>query len=236
MSSFALKMLAMISMLTDHIGFTFEHYMPYSVFLLCRTAGRLAMPVFCFLIAEGLFHTRDAKKYLIRLALFAIVSEVPFDLMFSGQWLEYSRQNVGFTLFFGFLCILMFDSFAAKGRKLPALLSVLAAVLAVTLLRSDYEIYGVYYIFIFYYFRDKPKARIAAFTAGVFLSALDSLMAGGHWHWPLVISATVLAAGPITLYNNERGKDGAAMRTAFYMFYPLHMTLLFAVSLLIPAP
>jgi hypothetical protein len=236
MSSFALKMLAMISMLTDHIGFTFEQHLPYSVYLSCRAAGRLAMPIFCFLIAEGLFHTKDAKKYLVRLALFAVVSEVPFDLMTSGVWLEPYYQNVGFTLFFGFLCILMFDTFAAKGRKLASLLTVLAVILTVTLIRSDYTIYGVYYIFIFYYFRDKPRWRTAALAAGVLLHAADTLFSAGNWHFALILTATVLAAIPVTLYNNERGRDGKAMRTAFYLFYPLHMTLLYAVSLLIPPP
>jgi hypothetical protein len=236
MSSFALKILAMTAMLIDHIGAAFEPYMPHSVYLLCRTAGRLAMPLFCFMIAEGLFHTRDAKKYLLRLALFAMVSEVPFDLLFNGVWLEFSSQNVGFTLFFGFMCIMMFDSFAAQGRKLEALLSVLAAVLAVAILRSDYTVYGVYYIFIFYYFRGRPRGRAAALAAGALLCAAEFLFATGDWKFALIISATSAAAIPIAFYNNERGRDGRAMRSALYIFYPLHMTLLYAVSLLIPPP
>jgi hypothetical protein len=102
MSSFALKMLAIASMLTDHIGVALRSFMSNDLYLLCRTAGRLAMPIFCFLIAEGLFHTRSAWKYLLRLLLFALVSEVPFDRLFRGEWLEFGSQNVGFTLLFGF--------------------------------------------------------------------------------------------------------------------------------------
>ncbi|MCL2003280.1 MAG: conjugal transfer protein TraX [Oscillospiraceae bacterium] len=234
MSSFALKILAMMSMLIDHIGVAFELEMPYSVYLLCRAAGRLAMPIFCFLIAEGLFHTRGAGKYLLRLALFALVSEVPFDLLVRGEWLEYGRQNVGFTLFFGLLGVLMFDSFAAQGRKFPALFAILAAAVAATLVRSDYTLYGVYFIFIFYYFRDRPRGRAAALTAGVLLQAFDHWLAAADWRFALILAAAAAAAIPIAFYNNERGRDSRAVRAAFYAFYPLHMTLLYALTLALP--
>jgi hypothetical protein len=235
MSSFALKMLAMATMLADHIGVVFEPLMPHPVYLLCRTAGRLAMPLFCFMIAEGLFHTRNAPKYLLRLLLFALVSEVPFDRLFWGEWLEFSRQNVGFTLLFGFLGILLFDTFAAQGRKTAALASILAAGAAAFLIRSDYTVYGVYYIFIFYYFRSSHWGRTAALAAGVLLCAADYWMTthGTDWQFALVLLATVLAAIPIGLYTNERGRDGRAARMVFYAFYPAHLMILTALALLV---
>lgn len=233
MSSFAIKMLAMLTMLIDHIGAAFALEMPYSVYLLCRTVGRLAMPLFCFMIAEGLFHTRDAKKYMIRLALFALISEVPFDRLFMGSWLEFSYQNVGFTLLLGLLGILLFDSFAAQGRKTAALLAILATGIAATLIRSDYMIFGVYYVFIFYYFRGHKYGIAAALAVGVLLQATSSLMGGDSWQMALASVAAVTAAIPIGLYSGKRGRDSSLLRMVFYAFYPVHLLLLYVATLFI---
>jgi hypothetical protein len=225
-------MLAMVTMLIDHIGETFQLQMPYPAYLLCRVVGRLAMPIFCFMVAEGLFYTKDARKYLLRLLMFALVSEAPFDRLFMGGWLEFSYQNVGFTLLLGFLGILLFDSFAAQGRKTAALISILAVGLAAMFIRSDYTIYGIYYVFIFYYFRGKNQGRTIALAAGVLLCSVDIWMIG-DWRFATASLAAVLAAIPIGLYNNERGRDGQAMRMAFYAFYPGHLLILYAASLLV---
>jgi hypothetical protein len=109
-------------------------------------------------------------------------------------------------------------------------------VLAVTLLRSDHTIYGVFYIFIFYYFRDRPRGRTVALTAGVLLLAVDRLMLTGNWQFSLVLTATAAAAIPITFYNNERGRDGRVIRAVFYMFYPLHLLLLYVLAQIFPPP
>ncbi|MDR0294062.1 MAG: conjugal transfer protein TraX [Oscillospiraceae bacterium] len=236
MSSFALKMLAMFTMLVDHIGVAFGPHMRLSLYFLCRTVGRLAMPLFCFMIAEGLFHTRNAKKYLLRLTLFALVSEVPFDRLFMGEWLEYSFQNVGFTLLLGFLGILLFDSFAAQGNKAAALAAILAVGLASVLIRSDYTAFGVYYIFVFYYFRSNPRGRAAALATGVLLCAVSLLTSGEDWRYALATLAAVTAVIPIGLYSNERGRDSSAVRMAFYAFYPAHLLILYAATLLLPMP
>jgi hypothetical protein len=232
MSSFALKVLAMASMLIDHAGVAFEYQMPFPVYILCRTAGRLAMPLFCFMVAEGLFHTRNVKRYLLRLAVFALVSEVPFDRLFNGEWLEFSRQNVGFTLLLGLLGILLFDTFAARGQKTAALIAILTAGAAAWFLRSDYSVYGVFYVFIFYYFRGSKSGRAAALAGCVLLMSADSVL-GGAYRFAIVGLAATLAAIPISLYNNERGRGGRAIQGVFYAFYPAHLLLLYAATLLI---
>jgi len=236
LTSFTIKLFAVIAMLIDHIGVAFGHLMPYSVFLLCRIVGRLAMPLFCFMIAEGLFHTRNARRYLLRLAIFALVSEVPFDLLFMGDLLEFRMQNVGFTLFLGLLGILLFDSFAAQGRKWAALAAILAAGAASYFVRSDFSVYGVYFIFIFYYFRNNHRGRTVALAAGVLLSAINLWMAPGtgDWHFELDYSAAaVLAAIPIGLYNGEKGRENRHTRAAFYAFYPAHLLFLYALKLVV---
>lgn len=98
LNSLHLKLLAVVTMLIDHMGFTL---FPHAVWM--RAVGRLAFPIFCFLIAEGCAHTHDKKRYAGRLLLFAVLSELPFNLMCSGQWLSWNYQNVLWTLLIGAL-------------------------------------------------------------------------------------------------------------------------------------
>jgi len=231
MSSFAIKILAMLTMLIDHIGAAFEFSMPYPVYLVCRIIGRIAMPLFCFMIAEGLFYTRDAKRYMMRLAIFALVSEVPFDLLFMNELLEFRVQNVGFTLLLGLSGILLFDSFAAQGHKGAALAAILAAGAAAHFLRADYGVFGVYYVFIFYYFRNGKWGKTAALAAGVFLLIWTSPIT--DWGIAIGSTAAVLAVIPIALYNRERGRENRPLRTVFYAFYPAHLFILYALTFVV---
>jgi hypothetical protein len=190
------------------------------------------MPLFCFLVAEGLFYTKNAKRYLTRLAIFALVSEMPFDLLFNGTLLEFRWQNVGFTLFLGLLGILLFDTFAARGQKWAALAAIIAAGAAAYFIRSDYTVYGVYFIFIFYYFRNNNRGRSIALAAGVFLYASEQwLTPGMPGYAALITAAAVFAAIPAALYNGKKGRGGRYIQTAFYAFYPLHLLVLYMVKL-----
>ena len=111
LNSLHLKLLAVVTMLIDHMGFTL---FPHAVWM--RAVGRLAFPIFCFLIAEGCAHTHDKKRYAGRLLLFAVLSELPFNLMCSGQWLSWNYQNVLWTLLIGALVCWAMD-WARTRRK-----------------------------------------------------------------------------------------------------------------------
>ncbi len=93
MNSFHLKMIAIITMLIDH---TAAVLIPSNtvLWLVMRCIGRLAFPIFVFLLVEGFYHTRDVKKYLLRMGAFALLSEIPFDLAFYGKVLEFTHQNI----------------------------------------------------------------------------------------------------------------------------------------------
>ena len=143
MTGFQLKLLAMIAMTLDHIGCIFFPRLP-----LLRMIGRLAMPILCFFIGEGLRHTRNPQKYLLRLVGFALISELPFDLAFYGR-VNWASQNVYFTLALGLMALRLLQS--SSPRRWAGLLAVGGAAL---LLRADYGLYGIAMILLLDRFRD----------------------------------------------------------------------------------
>lgn len=213
-----LKLIAMVSMLVDHVGAVF---FPEAVWM--RAIGRLAMPIFSFCIAEGYIHTRDRKKYLLRMGIFALVSEVPFDLAFDGV-IGLGHQNIMLTLFLAILALMLFDMIRGEkpgiAQNLLAGMTVLMLAVAALLLNADYTLFGVLTVFLFYVLRSKhPLLR-----AGVGVGFLVALRSVGY----------NLAAGlsfiPIAMYN---GKKGKGLKWLFYAFYPGHLLALYALSLLL---
>ncbi len=224
-----LKMVAIVTMLIDHAGVVLvaggilagqgsviREGSPWPMaYVVMRTIGRLAFPIFCFLLTEGYIHTRDVKKYGIRLLAFAFISEIPFDLAIFGQWFQPDYQNVYFTLFFG-LCVLHFYNKAA-GHPIKQSLTVLAGMAAASIIRSDYDAIGIAMILIFYVFRDNKKIQT---LFGGMLAVVSSLSLSG---------AAALAFIPIRMYDGKRGEKN--LKHFFYWFYPVHLLLLFLLRL-----
>ena len=151
LSAAALHILAMALMLMDHLWATL---LPAQEWLTC--AGRVAFPIFAFMAVEGYFHTHDLKKYTLRLLLFALLSEIPFDLMYGGTWFYPVHQNVIWTLLLGILGIHLMETVRKKQKMalyllVSALVVVAGAVLG-TLGMVDYYGAGVLTVFIFYFF------------------------------------------------------------------------------------
>lgn len=206
LTSFQLKLLAICSMLIDHTGAVLFPELP-----VLRYIGRLAFPIFCFLLTEGYVHTRDVKKYLLRLAVFAAVSELPFDLaLYGGQELT-AHQNVFFTLFIGLGMIYLMD----REQEVPMRIgSLVLAMWLAEFLHTDYGARGVLLIAVFWLFRDQKALR---------------LLLGAGWNllWGSVIQyAGMLAMLPAALYNGEKGRS---MKYFFYLFYPVHLIVLYAI-------
>lgn len=213
-NSTQLKLIALILMIVDHIGMVF---FPNNYIL--RGIGRLSFPIFCFLIVEGYFHTKDLRKYLIRMAVFAIISEIPFNLIISKSLINIYYQNVFFTLLIGLLMIF----FIEEKPHFQSLILAIAIIIA-TILNCDYSSGGILIIFLFYRFRDNIKFRnIGIIGINIFIAICS---VGGNMKYLQALGS--LALIPISFYNGEKGKG---MKYLFYLFYPLHFLVLFFIKL-----
>lgn len=189
---------------------------------LLRGIGRIGFPLFCFLLLEGFLHTKNVKKYISRMVVFALLSEIPFDLGFRGSFFDWGYQNVFFTLLAGLLAILIMSYIQEKAKwnvciKIPAMLfSVAAVAFLAEWLRTDYGLTGVLTIVIMYLFR---KNKTIAVGAGS--TVLTALLG-------TVEAPAFLAMIPVHFYNGKRGWN---MKYFFYLFYPLHIILFYLLSL-----
>lgn len=229
-----LKTLAMLSMLLDHIGvmlirngklygYSPEYYQMaietaegrwwLRLSELCIYAGRLAFPLFCFILVEGFIHTRDLKRYIVRMLIFALVSELPFDLAFYNANYDFSGQNVGFTMLIGLL--VMYGMRRFRRRTELKWLCVLAGMFAAEQLRVDYGALGVLLIVLLYNFR---KEKLLQLGSGAVLASVLS--------YTKFLTAA-LAFVPVYFYNGERGW----LRWKYfpYIFYPLHLSIMYAM-------
>lgn len=199
-----LRLIAIISMLIDHAGCLL---CPEAIWMRC--IGRMAFPIFAFQIAEGYRHTRDVRRYCLRLLGFALLSEIPFDLMLSGEMISLNHQNVMLTLLLGLLAILCWER-----RKFLALAGIL---LAAELLSVDYGMPGVVTVLAFHALRGQPLALLGT------MAAIHGICFGG------IQLFAVFALIPIALYNGEKGRSSPLLQPFSYLFYPLHMLILWLI-------
>lgn len=234
LSGNALKVIALITMFIDHTGavlvqrtrmfpaFSGEEWALLNrSYEMLRNVGRVAFPIFLFLLVEGFIHTRNPRKYLLRMLFFALVSEIPFNLALSGQLINPNFQNVYWELSMG-LVLLMVLRFAERAKLPSVLFSVFsvsvtaAATLAAELLQFDYGLYGILSIAILYFFRS---------------NRLTQALAGGlSFWWELPAPLAFLA---VACYNGKRGRG---IKYAFYIFYPAHLLLLYGIARAIGCP
>ncbi len=206
LSGSALKMIAIVSMTIDHLAY---YVMAESMGLqdcwlydFLRGVGRLAFPIFAFLIVEGYRHTHNLFRYMLTLLVTAIISDIPWFLL--G---ETDSHNVIYTLLFGLIAISLVDYQRDKTWLMLAPVGLMA--MAATLLNTDYSWHGIGLMMVFYIFRDKPLLTIAF--------GLPFLMEYG------IIGP--LAGLSITIaYSGSRGFiHGRYMKYLFYLYYPLHL-------------
>ena len=258
-SGYHLKMIALITMLIDHVAavviwrtyvasFRITASMQlseniadkvivwvagnqdliYSIYEWMRYIGRMAFPIYCFLLVEGFIHTRNVAKYASRLALFALISEIPFDLAIAGKWWTFEYSNVFFTLTLGLLAVWalsyiekLYEFWQEKqwepilGRimTLSAGLIVIVGIgaFAEIVLHTDYGIGGIIAIAVIYLLRgQKTIAFIASIMALTVITGDIEILA-------------LAMVYPVMKYDGSRGKN---MKYVFYVFYPAHLFVL----------
>ena len=170
-NSFTLHILAMLFMLCDHLWATL---FPAQEWLTC--IGRLAFPIFAFMIAEGCYYTSNVKKYMQRLFLFAVISEIPFNLIMGSSVIYPFHQNVLWTFLLGLLSIQIIEK-AKKKQKQWILLLIICLVLFMdyllgTISMVDYNAAGILTVLLFYFFRKKTWVSFVAQFAGMYLSLI----------------------------------------------------------------
>lgn len=222
-----LRCLAILFMLLDHLWATL---IPGNFWMTC--VGRLAFPIFAFQISEGFFHSHDRRRYARRLLLFALLSEIPFDLMYGSTAFYPFHQNVLFTLLLGLLAVSAIDR-ARRERTARAIVLSTLALLGILLLSIigmvDYGWRGVLTVVAFYALRDFPAAWLAQSAAMVLLNIVGFqglLLPVFGWEIPAQGFA-VFALLPIWLYNGEPGRRSRSLQLGFYAFYPVHMLILY---------
>lgn len=258
-SGYHLKLIALITMLIDHVAavviwriyaasfhltgsmqisdfigdkiivWVAEHQdMVYTIYEWMRYIGRMAFPIYCFLLVEGFLYTRSVTKYALRLFVFALISEIPFDLAIAGEWWTLEYSNVFFTLVLGLMAIWTmsyiekFYEFWQEKQWEPVLGMILTGAAGIVVvavfggvaelvLRTDYGFGGVVAILVLYLFR---KQREMSFALSVLALSI------------LCDSTEILALlmlYPLMKYDGTRGKN---MKYVFYIFYPVHLLIL----------
>lgn len=230
LSSNALKVIACICMLIDHVGLVLMDNKWYM-----RAVGRLAFPIFAFLIVQGFVHTSNIRKYILRLAVFALISEIPFDLAIYDRLWYLGAQNIFFTLTAGLFVIYSMESRGPLGRWRGEI--ALTTALLAEFLRFDYGMAGVGVIVVFYWCEKERRAgfstdadsavKLSYFSLRqnievVIISALTYILCLGMRQL-----YALLALIPINMYNGKRGRLN--LKYVFYLFYPVHLLIIWLI-------
>lgn len=230
-----LHIIAMTLMLMDHLWATL---LPAREWLTC--AGRVAFPIFVFMAVEGYFHTRSFKKYILRMLLFAVLSEIPFDLMYGGTWFYPVHQNVLWTFLLGLLGVWLMEQVRKKGKTwmylLVCVLVVPAGLVLGTLCMVDYYGVGVLTVFVFYFLHGRKWWCFLGQLAALYWLNVELL---GGLMYPVQLfgmefelcqqGLALLALIPIWLYRGRQGYHSKPFQYLCYAFYSVHMLLLVVV-------
>lgn len=220
MTSFVLKLIAIISMLFDHTG-----YLIFKKFTFMNFLGRLSFPIFTFMLTEGFIHTKNLSKYFLRLCIFAIISQIPY-IFFIKSFSNNLTLNILFTLLLGLSAITVYDK---SKNKILGFLFVISCCIVAHFLHFDYGWFGISIIFTFYIFKEKKLYMNLSFILLIFINYFSLYLQTFRYEYLFIILFGCISLIPINLYN---GKKGKSLKYVFYLFYPLHLIVLYLINLL----
>jgi len=234
LNGITLKWIALLSMVIDHFNgvvlrgllspylkdgaLVFSEDLPKWIFYypmineICNALGRIAFPLFCFLISEGFIHTKNRRRYGFLILLFALITEIPFNIAHYREFFNFALQNVMFTLCVGVFTLIAFsDGIKKFGENKPystlfSIAVILVGMAVSTVLRSEYAFLGIASIMVFYILKDAGDFRVFGILPLV-----------------AVLPWAILSAPFILLYNGKRGHGN---KYFFYIFYPAHFLVL----------
>lgn len=223
MSSFLLKIIACFTMLLCHIPFVYPQYSVPLIYI-----GKISFPLYAFLISEGYVHTRNFSKYLTRLIVFGVISQIPAYLLFVGKSFNGLYLNIFFTLALGLLGIRIYDKIKSKYISIP--LIILLSVIA-ELLKFDYGAFGVLMIVCFYVFK---RNKLNMVLSQMFLMFILYMKKMSYYTFSLFnlqyilfqLLFSVISLAIILTYNGKKGKSSSRIKLMFYCFYPVHLIIL----------
>lgn len=217
----ALKGIACLTMLLDHIGAIMVPGYPL------RIIGRIAFPIFCFLMAEGAFYTRNPLKYGMRLVVGILLSEIPFDLAFR-QRLTLEYQSVMITLFIGFLVLEIIQN---TKNDLIILLAVGGGFALAEWANTDYGGFGVLLVVLFS--QTRGQLWLQTVMVAMFSWMVNSLRIPVFGISVPIEMFAVLSMIPIAFYSGKKSFSSKAIQWGFYLFYPVHLTVLIFLRIFI---
>lgn len=227
LSASVIKLIAIASMIIDHGSIVLTNSTP----VWPRVVGRIAFPLFAFLLAQGVRHTRSKGKYLLRMLFFAFLSEIPFDWVLYGELLRFDKQNVYFTLFLGLCSAMILQTLLERRLGFLGVFSTVLFSMAALFLKSDYGFMGVVVITLMYLFDTvKGSARNAGLACSCVMTCFTVSYPFSVSFNPLQIFS-VAAIIPIALYSGKRGFK--MNKYVFYLVYPIHLLVLLLIKSII---
>lgn len=258
LSGYHLKYIALFSMLLDHIGVIFRASLSKNIYFLLRAVGRLSFPLFCFILVEGFFHTKNRKKYQQRLFVFALLAELPYDLAFHylpdgviSSFLQllqsrqlhqpsltafsaaFQQQNVLFTLFLGFTAMSWMENVSQYRRNLSYrnfdILIIFCCLSEVC--QTDCGAAGILCVYFFYFIYKKRGTCAELPVSSGLIGTLPAALPLLTYVSPFPVQVFALADSLI--FHCYSGEKGRGSKYFFYLFYPLHLLILHGIVYLL---
>ncbi|MBE6906804.1 MAG: hypothetical protein E7476_11080 [Ruminococcaceae bacterium] len=211
MNALALKIIALVSMFIDHFAVAFPSFFSETGFLVMRCVGRVAFPIFAFLIARGCVYTKDRRRYFLRILLLAVISQIPYTYA-----LHSSKANILFTLAASVAAIILLENIRSRNHRILSAVFLIPICFASPYL--DYGWKGVLLIVLLYYIQE--PVQTGWFLVFALMLIYNPIRSRDYLFYYL---SAVVAVPFLVAYNSRQGYKGRVLQYGFYLLYPLHL-------------